>query len=203
MPMYCPYTFGRLAEVVKSKGAPIIERPNEINIWGVRSNDLQSNAFNDWLTFSYRRDDGVFAFYAFQATTDAGLYWRQNPENAKGVGVLVPGYYPGLWHRGLHRGQYPALVQTGPCDVWRDNNRDAVLDIGSATPIERGVKIGLNLHHARAVGASAQVDKWSAACQVVADADDHAFVMTLVGRQISAGLPDNFGYVLLNERDVS
>lgn len=200
MPQYCPYTCARIADAVKSRRYAWAEAEYRLNVVGVRSADLQANTFNDWITVSHRRASGTWAFYAFAATTDPGLFWRENPENVKGVAMVVPGQYKDLWKRGLHQNKYPALVQAAHVTVYRDGNRDATLNPDAAV-VETGI-FGINCHRARESGASAQVDKWSAGCQVFADSDDFAFLLTLVDRQSSSGGGERITYTLLDERDV-
>lgn len=198
--MFCPYTCGKIAEAVKAKRYVWFEGEYDLNLVGVRSADLQANTFNDWITVSHRRASGVWAFYAFQATTDPGLYWRENLDNVKGVAMVVPGQYRGLWKRGLHQGKYDALVQAAPVTVFRDGNRDATLAPNAAV-VETGL-FGINCHRARESGASANVDKWSAGCQVVADSDDFQMLLTLCARQTVTGKGTAFTYTLLDERDI-
>lgn len=197
---YCPYTLARIADAVKSKKYAWFEGEYDLNVVGVRSNDLQSNGFNDWITVSHRRPSGVWAFYGFQATTDPGLYWREHPDNVKGVAMVVPGQYRGLWRRGLHQGKYDALVQAAPVTVYRDGNHDATLNPNAAV-VETGM-FGINCHRARESGASVNVDKWSAGCQVFADSDDFQFLLTLCARQAVTGNGTAVTYTLLDERDV-
>lgn len=201
MPMYCPYNAQRIIDAMRKLNYVVFEKEYDLNIVGVRSDDLNSNQFNDWICVFHKRDNGIWAFYAFQATTDPGLFWRQNPENVKGVGVIVPGQYRGLWKRGLHQGKYPALVQVGPVKVYRDSNRDGKLDLDPAK-IETGV-FGANLHRARAeAGASMNNDKWSAMCQVTAAAEDLGFILVLVDLQKLIRGYDTCSYTLLRESEV-
>ena len=200
MPMFCPYTCGKIADAVKAKGYKWFEGQYDLNLVGVRSSDLQANTFNDWLTVSHRRDSGVWAFYAFQATTDPGLYWRENPDNVSGVAMVVPNQYPQLWRLGLHQGKYPALVQNADVTVYRDNDRDKLLQ-PNAAKTETG-KFGINCHRANPDGASQNVDKWSAGCQVLADSDDFGFLYALCQRQIALKKGLTFTYTLLTEADV-
>ena len=200
MPAYCPYTCARIVSALEFRKYKVFRGEYDLNIVGVRSRDLQANTFNDWITMFHLRASGIWAFYAFQATTDPGTYWRQNPENTSGTGILATGQHRGLWRLGQHRGVYQAFTQAAPVKVWRDNDRNAVLDVGRQS--ETGM-FGINMHRAKEEGASANVDKWSAACQVFADSDDFAFALTLARRQIAAQKGDTFTYTLLDENDVS
>ncbi len=138
-----------------------------INIWGIRSKDNQSNTFNDRICLFWKNSDtNEWTLKSFEASTDPGLYWRNNPMHELGTAILKPGQYEGCWKMGKHKG-YDALVQHKPVIVFRDNNRDNILDIKSSNvDIHAGV-FGINIHRANSNGRSVQVDKWSAGCQVL------------------------------------
>jgi hypothetical protein len=99
---------------------------------------------------------------------------------------------------GMHRGQYPALVQRGHMSVYRDNNKDKVIDLSDMK--EHGL-FGINLHRSAKDYESTQVDKWSAGCQVLANPADFALLMAILER--SAELYGNsFSYSLITEDDL-
>jgi len=189
-----------ISGAVKARGGIIFEDPAgyDLNIVGIRSNDTEANTFNDFLTISYRLKD-QWVFFAFPATTDPGLYWRRNPMNVSGTAIIVPGQYRGAYSIGRHKG-YPALRQTGELAVWRDANKDRVLDMGSEIPTEIG-HFGCNIHRANSDHASAQVDKWSAGCQVVQDPTHFMFFMELC-ETAAASFGNSFTYTLITEEDL-
>jgi len=189
------WTCRQVHDAARAAGHVIFRGEHDLNLIGIRTADNSSNAFNDWMTVSHFRRDKTWAFYAFQCTTDPGLYWRQHPLNVDGTAIVVPGQYRGLWQRGKHRGKYEALVQVGPVKVWRDNNKDESLDF-NGEPRE-GI-FGINMHHASGTGRSTDVDKWSAGCQVLADIDDFNFLITVCRRQIARGYK-TFSYTLLDD----
>ena len=98
-----------------------------LNIIGVRRDNQGSNTFDDFLLVMYREEETMVS-HRWQATTDPGKYWLMNPMNPKGTAVLVPGQYRGTWQLGKHQNNYEALVQSKPVKVWRDNNKDEVID---------------------------------------------------------------------------
>lgn len=94
-----------------------------INICGIRSINMESNTFDDLIV--------VFTnelIYAAPATTDPGLYYRNNPINVEGTAILPIGYHKDIWKIGKHRGRYTALVQRGICRVIRDNDNNSLLN---------------------------------------------------------------------------
>lgn len=116
------------------------------------------NKFDDLLGYLH---DGKVTWHT--GTTDPGRYHLLYPENVNGVAILCPGFYKDCWTMGKHRGEYDAWVQIAPVKVWRDKDKDAI--------IEYSVEVfedarGINQHRANANAVSQNVEKWSAGCQV-------------------------------------
>ncbi|WP_299594335.1 hypothetical protein [uncultured Microbulbifer sp.] len=190
--------YGQLQTAFIRKGYRFFDEGDfNLNLIGVRTADNTANTFNDHLAVAFRFD-GRPHCYVFPATTDPGLYWRQNLANVNGTAIVVPGQYAGLWQIGQHQGKYQALVQRAPVTVYRDSNRDQVLDTDTTT--ESGL-FGINCHRARADGESSQVDRWSAGCQVLANAADFTLLMALCNRaRMEWG--NRFTYTLIKEGDL-
>jgi hypothetical protein len=189
--------YDRLKNISSRLGYPFYDTGDyNLNIIGIRTKDARSNLFNDWLCFAFRQNDYPLLL-AFQATTDPGVYWRQNPMNIDGTAIVVPGHYPKMWTIGKHRGKYDALVQRGIVRVWRDNNKDEILDMDPLGPVQDGY-FGINLHHG---GVSpGEVNQWSAGCQVFAKSDDFDLAMAVIRRSVIEHGP-YFSYTLLTETD--
>jgi len=177
------------------------ETPYDLNVWGVRSNNPVANTFNDYLGITYRDQNNVWHTESWVATTDPGTYWLEGYDSSrvKGTAILVPGQYRSTYKVDLHGGKYEALCQrAGPVKVWRDSNRDDVLDWGEGPEYEG--YYGINLHHASYTGTSTQVNKWSAGCQVIANIDDFNRFMTIVKRQTQFHPTwDKYTYTLLTQ----
>lgn len=183
-------------KAMQGQGYVIFESGDyNLNIVGIRTNDNESNRFNDWLCLFYKVD-GHENFHIFPFTTDPGVYWRKNPMNVKGTGIMAPGQYRGLWELGLHQGRYGAFVQVKPALIYRDNNGDGKLDF---TNPHWDIN-GFNLHRANEEKRSTFVDKWSAGCQVVADPNDHDIAHAL-GEKSASIWGNSFTYTLLVEAD--
>lgn len=196
----CPYTVNSVAAAMARKGYKWYAGEYDLNLVGIRSADVDSNQFNDWLMAAHLRKNGTWASYFLQCTTDPGKEARRNPANVNGVAAMVPDQYPKLWTIGLHKGKYEALVQVGSVKVFRDNNRDDRMQFNPAS-IQAGV-FGINCHHASADGTSTNVDRWSEGCQVVADSTDWGLLITLCKKQIAAGHGSTYTYTLLTAADV-
>lgn len=85
-----------------------------LNIIGIRADDRKSNTFNDLICLLYKTD-GRWVLRKYAATTDPGLYYRQNPLNPRGTAILKDGYYRGAFGIGLHPGSTAALCRPSPC----------------------------------------------------------------------------------------
>jgi len=165
-----------LLDYAASLGHTVFEKGEyNLNIIGIRTPDDSANSFNDRICVAYK--DGLgWVTRTWAATTDPGLYWRENPGRIEGTAILVPGQYRGCWKLGRHRGKYPALVQQGGMvKVYRDANKNEVLDMDPDT--EKEGYFGINIHKAGDV--STEVNKWSAGCQVFARVDDFSEFMSL------------------------
>jgi hypothetical protein len=133
----------------------------------------------------------------FPITTDPGTFWLTNPSIDKGTAILAAGQYRDAYQIGLHRGKYEALVQRGEVVVIRDYDRDAVLDFFNGTSY-RGF-FGINIHRASIQGTTKTIDRYSAGCQVFANAEDFAQFMQLCHKHRNL-YGNKFTYTLLDQR---
>ena len=164
-----------------------------LNIIGVRNKDPQPDAFDDMICCVFK-EEGQWVTYSWPVTTDPGNYYLNNPTNVDGTAILVPGQYRGVYKIDMHRGEYPALCQReGVVNVWRDRNKDSILDYGKN---ETEGYFGINIHRATSRGASENVGRWSAGCQVFQSASDFALFMELCECQRSLGF-ETFTYTLI------
>ena len=192
-----------IEQVMIRKGYRFFKGVYNLNIIGVRSKESikQENRFDDILIVSFGLATSGYnssTKFIFQITTDPGIKSLKTPMNAKGTAILVPGQYRGSHKLGLHQGKYEALVQCAPVKVYRDANKDSILDVDKRT-IDTGM-FGINIHKAGI--ASVIVDGWSAGCQVVAKTDEYEIFMDLCRKQKLAGHGDKFTYTLLEEKDL-
>lgn len=189
-----------LKSTLRQNGYKLFTRPYELNIVGVRNNSTISNRFDDALYVFYRAQiNGIMRWHyeRFPITTDPGTYWLNNPMYEGGTAILKPGQYRNAYEIGLHRGQYKALVQRKPVKILRDYDRDAVLDFFNGS--EFSGLFGINIHRAHADGTTEAINKYSAGCQVFADAEDFDLFMKLCHKQ--ADLYGNaFTYTLIDQR---
>ena len=195
----------RVLEVMKSKGYKTFEAetPFDLNIFGIRSTNTLPNRFDDVVGVVYRDPLLEWKIEVFQATTDPGLYWLEGYDSSRvtGTAILCPGQYRGVYKLAKHRGAYTALCQrNGTVKVWRDSNRDDVLDFDAGVAFDG--YYGINIHRASAYHTSKTVDKWSAGCQVIANPEHFDRLIFLARKQIEYHPSwTSFTYTLLDEAD--
>jgi hypothetical protein len=195
------YTREQIESAVKGKGHVWFEDANnkgfDVNIVGVRNDstgDKVTNVFDDFITLSYK-ENGVWKFHCWPATTDPGKKGVMEYHNAAGVARLVEGQYRGSHTIRLHQGKYEALGQAKNVKVYRDANRDMKYD---ETRITEGV-YGINIHKAGA--DSTYVENWSEGCQVFKKSADFEEFMKICrkARDIHG---NSFSYTLIGSNDI-
>lgn len=136
-------------------------------------------------------------------TTDPGEKYLVHPLNKKGTAILVPNQYRGVYKIDTHarhntKFAHEALCQRGnTVKVWRDGNRDKILDHDPET-LDEGW-FGINIHRSK-TGEADYVGSYSAGCQVFKNGTDFRLFLDAVKR--SAKLYGNsFTYTLLEEKD--
>lgn len=195
------FSVNQIQEVLARKNYRFFdnEKPYNLNIIGIRSNNPISNSFDDSLYLIYRDESLNLLNHRFEVTTDPGAYWLKNPLNVDGTAVLVPGQYRGSHEIRKHQGKYEALCQKAPVKVWRDNNKD--LNIDTDGKIHEGI-FGINIHRSNAQGESTVVEKWSAGCTVFKKVAEFNVFMDLC-HKASKRYGNSFTYTLLEEKDFS
>ena len=186
-----------------AKGYRFFDTPDKklnVNIVGVRRDNQGTNTFDDFLLVMYR-DNDLMTSDRYNITTDPGKYWLQNPTNPKGTAVLAPGQYRSTWQIGKHQGKYEALVQRKPVQVYRDNDKDEVIDYNNITTLVDEGYFGINIHRSNPYDESYVVNKWSAGCQVFKKVDDYnKFMQTCKDSAKIYG--NSFTYTLIDEKDL-
>jgi hypothetical protein len=174
-----------------------------VNIVGIRSKETKSNKFDDTMLLIYKNKKKEWEVQSSVITTDPGEKYLVHPMNKKGTAILVPNQYRGVYRVDIHarhnsKFAHEALCQRGNVlKVWRDGNRDKILDHDAET-IDEGW-FGINIHRSK-VGEASYVGSYSAGCQVFKNGTDFKLFMSAVKK--SAELYGNsFSYTLLEEKD--
>jgi hypothetical protein len=195
------FTREQVEAAVKAKGYVWFEDASnkgyDVNIIGIRNastGQTVTNVFDDLLTISYK-ENGVWKFHSWAATTDPGKKGVREYHNAAGVARLVEGQYRSSHIIRLHQGKYEALGQNKPVKVWRDANKDMVYD---ENKIQEGV-FGINIHKAGA--DSTYVENWSEGCQVFKKSADFESFMKIC-RKAKDIHGNNFTYTLIKSSDI-
>ena len=188
-------TLPPILQAVEARGYKVFTNGDyNLNITGIRSPERVANAFDDRLCVTYKAD-GIWRTETYECTTDPGSPYLLRPINNYGCAILAPGQYRGAYSIGKHRGQYLALVQTGKVQVYRDDNRDNILDMDPET-IQNGY-FGINIH--KRTGESDTINGASAGCTVLRYAWAFERLMFLAGKQVSERGYKTFTYTLIEE----
>ena len=174
---------------------------DDVNIIGIRSAMDIPDVFNDLIILYI---PVLNIFNVFEATTDAGLFYMNNPMNVKGTGILKSGQYLNTYRLGWHGKsdltKHKALIQVKNVTVYRDVNRDSKKDYLTT---DTGL-FGCNIHTTGSTmcGIPIKVGKWSASCQVVRDNRkfQKEFIQVLENNFLSDKL---YNYTLLTEKELS
>ena len=190
------FTIDEILTVFANKKYVVKHLPFEVNLFGVRNIDAEGNTFDDCVGLFYKDLKNQWVLKQYVATTDPGLFYRLNPITREGTAIMVPGQYINCYKVGLHKG-YPALEQCGNMKYVRDNNKNKVLDFLYKVVGYKFVvgNIKSNIHHAGT--DSKQVDKWSAACQVIAKLTDFKDFLSTVQMTVKTTQVNLFDYTLL------
>jgi hypothetical protein len=195
------YTKEQIEKAIKSKGYAWFEDASnkgfDVNIVGVRNSktgQTVTNVFDDCLTVSYK-ENGVWKFHCWSATTDPGKKGVMEYHNSAGVARLVEGQYRGSHQLGLHQGKYEALRQKSNVKVYRDANRDMTYN---ENKVQEGI-FGINIHKAGA--DSTYVENWSEGCQVFKKAADFEAFMSIC-RKAAKIHGNSFTYTLIESNDI-
>lgn len=199
------FTVDQLLIAFKSKGYELKDKPYEMNIFGVRNEDAESNKFDDVVGLLYRDERGMWRLKQYKATTDPGVYYRTSPMNVNGTAIMIPMQHKKCYKIGTHKG-YKAIQQIAPMSYVRDNNKNKVLDfLYKVAGFKKVNEIAAtNIHHASPTGESTNVDNWSAGCQVIANIIDFNEFINII--QISVTNykhTDLFDYTLFELKDIN
>ena len=200
------YTREQIKAALESKGYKWFNddanKTYDVNIVGIRNSSTGkkvTNVFDDFLTISFKDENGNWQYFEWSATTDPGkksmLEWNKMGIKG-GCARLVPGQYRSTWIIDKHQGKYEALCQRlANVKVYRDADFDLEYDENKVT---EGI-YGINIH--KAGQDSSWVESWSAGCQVFKRVKDFDVFMKLVKK--AAKIHGNkFSYTLLESADI-
>lgn len=195
-------TIEKIHEVMVKAGMVVFTTPYSVTLGGIRTKDNSSNKFNDWLFASFYDHKGDLYSIIEAGTTDAGLYYRENPINIKGTAIIQHG----VQHRGVYQYQNPkdnpdlpghkgkeAFRQIKDMKYWRDADRDIYLEFDGEE------EVGNNSTNGHDMGTTGNnVDKWSAGCWGAPE-ETMDLLYAMARDQIKNGLGDKLSYAMLHE----
>lgn len=195
-------TINQIGIVAKSRNFPIFVSNGKfnanLNIWGIRSPNKNTKEYNDCCVVFWENTRRQWALEYFEITTDPSNLLLENPINIDGTAILKEGHHKAIWALGHHKGRmsHKALVQVNPCEVYRDNNKDDIID--KHLPIQKGM-FGINMHRASEVQNNHAIGLYSAGCQVHYDISKYIEVfIPLIERCVKEG-HTTFSYTLCLE----
>lgn len=153
-------------------------------------NDNAPNSFNDARLLIVVGKDGKPSLTGWEATTEPGRHFTENPENPGGAARIAFGQYKS-WTAGTHRlgkpNAHEALVQAADVTVCRDLNKDFKRDHDKR---DTGI-FGINQHWGFDL-PKGDIGKASAGCLVGRSKDEHREFMRRV--RSDARFQANNGY---------
>lgn len=171
-----------------------------LNLFAIRSNNRVSNSFDDYFGVAYIDINNKEQVFIFECTTDPGTYWLKNLMDIGGTAIIVPDQYRSLWKLGTFY-KVLALIQINNIKIYRDGNKDDIIDIIPKSITEGIYGIFFHEHYQNKEIAS-YVEKSSAGCIVPKDRKDHRKIMHLCLEQIRQGLGTEFTFTLFEENDL-
>tara|TARA_B100000963_G_scaffold8974_1_gene7027 strand:- start:8873 stop:9601 length:729 start_codon:yes stop_codon:yes gene_type:complete len=162
-----------LVAIMKARGYIVYTEPYRLNIVGVRNPSPRPESFDDNFFVFFKDNDGKWIGYKYTGTTDPSTSYLNKggfKDSTTGIAIVPQGQYVDTYSIGLHNGKYEALVQEKPFCIYRDYNRDDILNFN----VEDKVcgDFGINIHRAMSGGAedgkgnTLKVGVYSAGCQV-------------------------------------
>jgi hypothetical protein len=188
--------------LMKAKGYVFFDQADKklnLNLVGVRRDNEGTNRFDDFMLVLYREEE-LMVQQRYAITTDPGKDWLEHPMNPAGTAILVPRQYRSTWKLGKHQGKYEALVQRKKVGVWRDNNKDNIIDYNNLEVMNFGY-FGINIHRSNPYTESYLVNKWSAGCQVFKRIAEYDEFLDLC-KQSSSIYGNSFTYTLITEKEL-
>ena len=173
--------------------------PYNLNIIGIREDNPITDKFNDLMCVFWKYD-GRWNMIQMDVTTLAGLHWLKKPMNPKGCAILKEGQYSGCWAVGMHRGKYKALTQVKPVKVYRDDDKDAEYDMIESS-VQEGM-YGINIHRSHSKSEVANVNKFSAGCQVIHNPHEYDVFIKMCQEAVEVW-GNSFTYTLIKESYIS
>ena len=180
---------------VEAAGFATFDGAFDLNLIGLRNPEAAANKFDDQFHVICKDEKNLWQHFIFKCTTDPGLYWLQNSTRVEGTAIMVhPQQARSAYKLDLHAGRYLALCQRKKIRVWRDANKDQILDRDGE---QHAGYFGINIHRASATRTVENVERYSAGCTVIQNFEDFDMLIHLCKKQIQTINVDTFTYTLI------
>ena len=185
---------GRIIKYMLVKNYHISSKPSEYNIVyvegidadGTENNDAP-NKFNDRRILIEIVDSIPKIIGNWEATTEPGTFWTNNPMNSKGAARIKFDQFK-AWRVGTHKIQFPALLQVADITVHRDFDRNG---FRTGDKLDTGSDFGINQHHANDASRH-DIGRWSAGCLVGRSKAEHNKFMEIIMQDRRYNLNSNY-----------
>ena len=145
-----------------ARGFKTFKGKYDLNIIACRNMLERPDTFQDTIHVVYW--DQKWIEYVYPCTTHAGQHYLLNPSRSSGVAILKHDHqYRSSFKIGMRSSGYECLIPCKDIPVWRDGNRDEVIDYGGADHDSAGIQI----HRANASNTSLRIGRYSAGCVVL------------------------------------
>lgn len=178
------YTREQLFSYMKKCNYLVFEKGDfNVNIIAVRSDiiDRTEDTFNDVIKLYYKEKNN-WVENSFTCTTTPGLVALKNPSfpeaQKNGTAIIVPGQYSNAYKLGWHY-NIPALVQVGNIKIFRDKNKNNILDF-NYNSITEGSHYGINIHGTNERYKGDKVLNFSEGCCVVKNWDEYLNFISII-----------------------
>lgn len=163
----------------------------DLNLIVCRNDIERPDTFQDTMHVVYH-DGEKWIEYIYPCTSHSGIYYLRNPSRRAGTAILKHDYqYRSVFTIGRRSSGYECLIPCADIPVWRDGDRDDVVEFGGDDYDSAGIQI----HRANAFDTSVKVGKYSAGCVVLQTGFDG--FMDLCYKQKSHGKGSKFSLTIL------
>ena len=181
-----------------------------LNIIGIRSNSNNSKEFDDFLYVAfeeyYNKNEKDNKFYKkkqylkFNCTLNPGKFYLNNLMDPGGAAIIFEGQHLGAWKLGSFYST-DALIQIKPIKIYRDKNKDDVIDLDSKN-VTTGL-YGIFVHeHFQTGDIAKEINKSSAGCIVLEKRSDFKVFIDTCKMQKSNSYGDTFSITIYNKEQV-
>lgn len=176
-----------IRKTYQSLGYPFFDKGDfNLNLGIIRSENRKSDSFDDVAYIVYKQN-GIETIFKCWATADPGRDHLVNPQfpeaQTGGTAIIAEGFYRGLYSLGWYLGT-KALIPVKPMAVYRDKNRDDILDLDQKT-IQWGNWGTLWHDHLQVLDEALRVGRSSAGCFNMKRRSDHNKFISICERGIN------------------